>query len=110
MIPPAVPKRLVPPAARSYGDPVRLEGWDHIPRGYGGALRRPGGSWWLRLLWRTPLLDRFAHPLLVKRGHGYLSPSPAVLSDELGPVTSGWKIEPPGYEPPGSWAWLEWRR
>ncbi|HVM19116.1 MAG TPA: hypothetical protein VM307_04080, partial [Egibacteraceae bacterium] len=63
---------------------------------------------WLRALFHTPFLDRFAYPLLVKRGHGYLQPSPHLADEELGSVPDGWRIDPPDYEPPGFWTWLTW--
>jgi hypothetical protein len=88
---------------------VRLEGWNHIPEGYGARFNVRSAPRWLRLLFHTPFVDRFAYPLLVRRGHGYLRASPAVPPHQLGSVPPGWRIDPPGYEPPGSWAWLTWR-
>ncbi len=87
---------------------MRLEGWNHIPQGYGARFDVRAAPWWLRVLYHTPFVDRFSYPQLVKRGHGYLQPSPHLAADELGSVRGGWRIDPPGYEPPGSWAWLTW--
>jgi hypothetical protein len=87
---------------------VRLEGWNHIPEGYGARFDARSAPGWLRLLFHTPFVDRFAYPLLVQRGHGYLRPSPGVHEQELGSVSPGWRIDPLGYEPPDSWAWLTW--
>lgn len=87
---------------------MRLEGWNHIPDGYGARFDLPAAPRWLRVLFRTPFLDRFAYPLLVKRGHGYLQPSPHLPAREHPTQLGDWRIDPPGYEPPGSTAWLDW--
>ncbi len=83
-----------------------LEGWNDIPEGYGARFDARAAPGWLRVLFHTPFLDRFAYPLLVKRGHGYLRPSPHSAAQDLASVPSGWRIDPPNYEPPGSSAWL----
>jgi hypothetical protein len=85
---------------------VTLEGWDHVPHGYGAWFDVTSAPWWLRLWFATPFLDRYAYPRLVRRGLGWLSPSPAVPDGEREPVAGGWRLRPPGYRPPGSTAGL----
>ena len=87
---------------------MRLEGWNHIPEGYGARFDVKAAPLWLRFLFNTPVIDRFAYPLLVKRGHGYLRTSPEWPAERLGDVRGGWRIDPPGYEPPGSTARVTW--
>lgn len=94
---------------RRYCRRVRLEGWNHIPEGYGARFDVRHAPRWLRLLFHTPFIDRFAYPLLVKRDLGYLRSSPHLAAEELGSVPGGWRVDPPGYDPPGSTAWLTWR-
>lgn len=86
---------------------VRLEGWNHIPAGYGARFDVKAAPLWLRMLFHTPFIDRFAYPLLVRRGRGYLQASP-LPPEPLGAVPDGWRIDPPDHEPPGSRAWLTW--
>ena len=81
---------------------MRLEGWNHVPAGYGASFDVPSAPWWLRIWFRTPFVDRWAYPRLVRRGHGHLAPHPGVRSDEREPVGDGWRLEPDGYQPPGS--------
>lgn len=85
---------------------MRLEGWNHIPEGYGARFDVRSAPLWLRCVFHTPFFDRFAHPLMVQRGHGYLRASPEWPQEQLGDVREGWRIDPPDYEPPGSIAWL----
>lgn len=85
---------------------MRLEGWNHIPAGYGARFDVAAAPAWLRMLFHAPFVDRFAYPLLVRRGHGYLQPSPDAAAAELGPVDGGWRLDPPGFAPPGSTGWL----
>lgn len=85
---------------------MRLEGWNRIPAGYGARFDVTAAPLWLRAIFATPVLDRFAYPLLVRRGHGYLRSSPGLPPQELGVVPVGWRIDPPDHEPPGSTAWL----
>ena len=87
---------------------MRLEGWNHIPEGYGARFDVKAARLWLRFLFNAPFMDRFAYPLLVKRGHGYLRTSPESQPERLGDVRGGWRIDPPGYEPPGSSSWITW--
>lgn len=87
---------------------MRLEGWNHIPAGYGAQLDVRAAALWLRCLFHIPIVDRFAYPLLVQRGHGFLRASPEWPQEQLGDVRRGWRIDPPDHEPPFS-AWLIWR-
>ncbi|MGZ6792794.1 MAG: hypothetical protein ACXVFV_07555 [Mycobacteriales bacterium] len=87
---------------------MELLGWNVVPRGYGVRFDLAAAPWPLRALFRTPLLDRFAHPLLVRRGHAYLAPHPAVPEAQREPVPDvGWRLESPGVIVPGSRCWLE---
>jgi len=79
-----------------------LEGWNHIPDGYGASFAVEDAPWWLRLWYRLPFLDRFAYPLLVRRGHGYLRAFPGVPDARRGPVGEGWKVREDSDVPPGS--------
>ena len=79
--------------AREHAARMRLDGWNVIPDGYGARFEVDDAPRWLRLLYRTPFVDRFAYPLLVKRGLGVLSPHPGRSSDRLGPVTRGWRVD-----------------
>jgi len=85
-----------------------LEGWNVLPRGYGARFDAQAATLWLRLLVGTPFLDRFAYPLLVRRGHAYLTPFPALNSADRDPFPSGgWQLEAPDYVQPGSVSWLQ---
>jgi hypothetical protein len=79
---------------------VRLEGWNSVPVGYGAQFDVSEAPLWLRLWSRTPFLDRFAHPLLVRRGFGWLTPHAGGAG--RGPVGDGWRLRPEGYRAPGS--------
>lgn len=85
---------------------MRLEGWNDIPAGYGARFDVKAAPLWLRTLFNVPFLDRFAYPILVRRGHGYLRPSPGMPLQGLGDVPAAWRIDPPDHEPPDSTAWL----
>ncbi|HVB27485.1 MAG TPA: hypothetical protein VNE21_06190 [Mycobacteriales bacterium] len=87
--------------ARQNAD-VRLEGWNHIPRGYGATFDLDGAPRWLRVLFITPFVDRFAYPVLVRRGHGWLTRHPGWPAQGCGPVTGGWQLRPDDYQPPAS--------
>lgn len=88
---------------------VKLDGWNAIPRGYGVRFDVDAAPLLLRVFFRTPFLDRFAHPLMVRRGHAYLTPSPG--GDRLrNPFPSGgWRLEDPAYVRPGSVTQLQER-
>ena len=81
---------------------MRLEGWNHVPRGYAADFEVRAAPAWLRAWFRTPFLDRFAYPRMVERGVGYLVPQPGVAPADREVVTSGWRVRPPDYLPPGS--------
>jgi hypothetical protein len=86
---------------------VKLEGWNHIPTGYGATFESQSAPWWLRAWFNTPLIDRFAYPLLVRRGFGWLTAFPTSADQHPEPVTHGWRIRPADYLPPGSYGALE---
>jgi len=73
---------------------MRLRGWNEIPAGYGATFDVASAPGWLRALYRTPFIDRFAYPMLVSRGLGTLTPHPAPDPRHLGEVGTGWRIEP----------------
>jgi hypothetical protein len=79
-----------------------LEGWNHIPRGYGADFDVASAPWWLRLWFGTPFVDRYAYPRLVRRGHGYLTPNPGCPADDREPTGGGWRLRERGYTAPGS--------
>jgi hypothetical protein len=83
---------------------MRLVGWNDIPPGYGAQFELDGAPAWLRLWFRTPFLDRFAYPVAVRRGYGWLTPPPgaAPVPTDVG----DWRIRPDDYQPPGSVAVL----
>ena len=81
---------------------VTLEGWDHVPRGYGADFVLDDAPWWLRLWFRIPFIDRYAYPKVVARGHGFLTPHPYCDEAELEAPGPGWRVRSPGYMPPGS--------
>jgi len=83
---------------------VRLEGWNRIPQGYGATFDVAAAPWWLRAWFRTPFVDRFAYPVMVERGYGWLCAHPGTTEAEREPVTGGWRVRPPDYRAPGSTA------
>lgn len=86
---------------------MRLDGWNVLPRGYSARFDTRAAPVWLRVLFSTPFLDRFAYPLLVRRGLAYLAPSPAVEAAERDPFPAGgWRLESPASVQPGSVSWL----
>lgn len=83
-------------------DTVRLEGWNQVPRGAGASFETASAPGWLRVLAATPVLDRFAYPLLVRRGLGWLQVHDAAVFDEQAAARAGWRVRPADYVPPGS--------
>lgn len=81
---------------------MTLEGWDHIPRGYGAEFVLDDAPWWLRLWFHTPFIDRYAHPKVVARGHGFLIPHPNWPEAEFEVPGPGWRVRPADYLPPGA--------
>jgi len=43
---------------------MHLEGWNHVPVGFGATFDIDAAPWWLRAVFGTPFIDRFAHPHL----------------------------------------------
>ena len=72
---------------------MKLTGWNDIPRGYGASFETKAAPLWLRVLYATPFVDRFAYPLLVRRGLGVLTPHPGASMADRDEVTGGWRIE-----------------
>jgi hypothetical protein len=85
---------------------VELIGWNSIPDGYGARFELKGAPWWLRVWFHTPFIDRFAYPVVVRRGFGFLGRIPGYADEQLGAVVGEWRIEPPGCQSPGSAGWL----
>lgn len=81
---------------------MKLEGWKHIPRGYGAEFELDGAPWWLRLWFHTPFIDRYAHPKVVARGYDFLSPHPHYDEAQCEVPAPGWQVRPAGYVSPGS--------
>jgi hypothetical protein len=73
---------------------MRLDGWNHIPRGYGFSWDLSGAPLWLRFWFHLPLLDRFAHPVVVHRGFAWLTPHPDWPANDLDEVPAGWQVRP----------------
>jgi hypothetical protein len=73
---------------------VELVGWNSIPDGYGAHFELKGAPWWLRVWFRIPFIERFAYPVVVRRGFGVLSRMPGYADEQLGAVVGGWRIEP----------------
>ena len=71
---------------------MRLEGWNHIPEGYGASFDIASAPLWLRVWFHTPFLDRWAYPQLVRRGHGCLRPHPGVPAEQREAVAGGWRL------------------
>lgn len=86
---------------------VRLEGWNHIPAGYGATFETGSAPWWLRGWTKTPWIDRFSYPLLVRRGLGWLTAFPTMPGQDREEPAPGWRVRPVGHLPPGSWGPLE---
>lgn len=87
---------------------MRLEGWNHIPQGYGATFDVASAPRWLRLWFHTPFVDRFAYPRLVERGLGHLTRQPDCADEDREQVDGGWRVRDPGYMPPGSF--VEYRQ
>jgi len=86
-----------------------LPGWNVIPPGYGARFDVAAAPLWLRVFFRTPFIDRFAYPLMVRRGHAYLAPSPDSAEKRDPFPIGGWRLEDDDYAQPGSVAWLQER-
>ncbi len=77
---------------------MRLTGWNDIPAGFNARFEVHQAPAWLRVLYRTPFLDRFAYPALVRHGLGVLIPQPGWTEDDPAAVTGGWQVDD-GAEP-----------
>ena len=88
---------------------VKLNGWNVMPRGYSLRFDVDAAPFWLRAFFRTPFLDRFAHPLMVRRGHAYLTPFPTSDGPRDPFPEGGWRLENPGYVDPASVTQLQER-
>jgi len=71
---------------------VKLDGWNFVPRGYGLAWEVGRLPLRLRVLIRTPFIDRFAYPVMVHRGLAWLKPHPGWEEMDRDPVPPGWKV------------------
>lgn len=89
---------------------MRLEGWNEIPDGYGAWFDIRHAPLWLRLWFRTPILDRFAYPVVVRRGLGYLTADSGRVPEQLGEVGPGWHIDPDGQDATSAVTPCHWRR
>lgn len=85
---------------------MRLEGWNHVPIGYGASFDVHAAPIWLRVWFHTPFIDRFAYPQMVKRGFGYLAAHPGVEPEDREEVAPDWRFRPEGYREPGSETYL----
>ena len=67
-----------------------------MPHGYSARFDLNAAPRWLRSWAAVPFIDRFAYPLLVKRGFAYLTAQPILVctasADEM---ARGWKMEDP---------------
>lgn len=88
---------------------VDLPGWNVIPPGHGARFDVAASPLWLRVLFRSPFVDRFAYPLLVRRGHAYLSPFPQGAGNRAPFPSGGWRREDEDRVEPASVARLEER-
>ncbi|MHB8448863.1 MAG: hypothetical protein ACYDAQ_00085 [Mycobacteriales bacterium] len=70
---------------------VRIDGWNWVPRGYGLAWDLSRAPWWLRLWFATPFIDRFAYPVVIRRGYAWLVPHPG-WSDDRDEIPAGWVV------------------
>ena len=68
---------------------VRLAGWNWIPGGYELRWERAAAPWWLRAWFVTPFIDRFAYPVMIRRGYAWLVPDPG---QPRHPVPAGWSV------------------
>ena len=73
---------------------VRLDGWNYIPRGYGLQWDLTDAPLWLRMWFHSPILDRFAYPVVVHRGFAWLSPHRGWQETDREEVPPGWRIAP----------------
>jgi hypothetical protein len=72
---------------------MRLNGWNYIPDGYGMSVDAAAAPVWLRMWFGAPLLDRFAYPIMVRRGYAWLTADEYRPADEHEQVPPGWRVE-----------------
>lgn len=72
---------------------VRLTGWNDIPARFGAQFKVQPAPAWLRVLYRTPFLDRFADAALVRRGLGVLSPHSGWTEEDRAAATGGGQVD-----------------
>lgn len=68
-----------------------MKGWDSIPDGYGAVFEIAGAPLAARVLLRIPFLDRFAYPMMVRAGCGYLIRHPGARVATV-PPDGGWTV------------------
>jgi hypothetical protein len=78
-----------------------LEGWNHLPAGYGAHFELSNAPWWLRAWFNVPFVDRFAYPVAVRRGFGVLTPSPGWPVEDRETPEPDWRISTYGDEAEG---------
>ena len=83
-----------------------LPGWNVIPAGYSARFDVAAAPLWLRVFFRTPFIDRFAYPLMVRRGYAFLAPFPSSAGKRDPVPSGGWRLEDDDFVPPGSVVWL----
>lgn len=81
---------------------MHLEGWNHVPAGATASFGWDRAPRWVRLLHRSPIIDRFAYPVMVHLGLGRLSVVHAEQFSAAEATARGWVVLPPDYEDPGS--------
>ncbi len=69
-----------------------MEGWNHIPHGYGAIFNFESGPAWLRIWIQIPFVDRFAYPIAVRKGLGTLIPMPNFLDKDRENIGPGWNV------------------
>lgn len=79
---------------------MRLAGWNDIPEGYQPWFEIDRAPLWLRWWFRTPVVEKFAYPVAVRRGFGNLTAQPELLPEQLGEVGSDWRVAPDGTPAP----------
>lgn len=79
---------------------MKLLGWNSIPDGYGVVVRLDDSPNWLRFWFHTPYIDRFAYPVMVRRGFARLVPQPGTPGEDLARLhRAGWQVDPRGEAP-----------
>jgi len=72
---------------------MKIDGWNHWPHGYNPTWDPGEMPFWLRQWHIFPLVDRFAFPVMIRRGYLRLTPDPEVPDRERAPVPDGWTVE-----------------